>query len=299
MEKIRHIIPISGKDSLATALVQTTYKPELNYEYVFNPTGLELPEVFEWIDKVGNYLGKPIIQVSNPLLPIIKEKYNYFLPSQNARYCTRESKIEPFVDWVGDGACNVYYGIRADENRAGFNNKTSPNITPVYPLQQMGIGLQAVYLIVNNAGLKPPTFFWESVYVEVKRILGFDPKDLLPEWMFDMLFSWRSRANCDRCFNQRYYEWVGLLEHHPNRFWDAEKMENKGTEESEKSFTWSSNKKSLNQINLERIRIKIKRIDQIVKAIRNWQQLNIFEDDAHNEIFDVLQVKSCGLFCGK
>ena len=63
MEKIRHIIPISGKDSLATALTQIAKEPNIDYEFMFNPTGEELPEVFVWIEKVEKYLGKPIIQV--------------------------------------------------------------------------------------------------------------------------------------------------------------------------------------------------------------------------------------------
>lgn len=46
MNDIRHIIPISGKDSLCTAIVQRQAEA-LEYEYLFNPTGSELPEVFQ------------------------------------------------------------------------------------------------------------------------------------------------------------------------------------------------------------------------------------------------------------
>lgn len=292
---MRHIIPISGKDSLATALVQTARQPEFEYEYVFNPTGLELPSVIEWIDKVEAHIGKPIHRVGADLKELI-EANNYFLPSQKSRYCTRQAKIEPFVKWIGKEPCFAYYGIRADENRAGFNNSTSKNIEPKYPLIEMNINLQGVYIIVNNAGLKPPTFFWNSVHEEVVNKLGHDPKDYLEEWMYDMLFSWRSRANCDRCFNQRYYEWVGLSEYHPDLFWDAEEMEHLG---GDGTFTWSSNQKSLQQIYDERDRIKENRINQIIKAIRKWNQLGLFDDEGQKEIFDVLQIKSCGLFCGK
>ncbi len=115
---MRHIIPISGKDSLATALVQLKLQPDLNYEYVFNPTGAELPCVFEWLDKVEKYLGKPIVKVGRDLLELIEDN-NYFLPSRLARYCTRQCKIEPFEQWIGVDECTVYYGIRADENRGG------------------------------------------------------------------------------------------------------------------------------------------------------------------------------------
>ena len=125
---MRYIIPISGKDSLATALVQLKLQPELNYEYVFNPTGAELPCVFEWLDKVSLYLGKPITCVGRNLLELI-EDYNYFLPSRLARYCTRECKIEPFEKWIGVDDCTVYYGIRADENRGGYQNAGARGVT--------------------------------------------------------------------------------------------------------------------------------------------------------------------------
>lgn len=124
---MRHIIPISGKDSLATALIQRQREPLLNYEYVFNPTGMELPEVEEWINSVERYLGAPIARVGADLYEII-EGYNFFLPSRMARYCTRESKIEPFEKWIGKTDAIVYYGIRADENRGGGT------ITPSSPI---------------------------------------------------------------------------------------------------------------------------------------------------------------------
>lgn len=159
---MRHIIPISGKDSLATALIQRAIAPDLEYEYVFNPTGFELPEVIQWIDKVEKYLGKKILKVGADLGEIIKIKHNYFLPSQNSRYCTMQAKIEPFVNWVGKDNVMVYYGIRADEKRQGFNNKSNLNILPIYPLIEHGIGLNNVYNIINKAELKPPAFFGQK-----------------------------------------------------------------------------------------------------------------------------------------
>lgn len=290
---MRHIIPISGKDSLATAIVQITLEPELNYEFVFNPTGAELPDVFEWIIKVENYLGKPIIQVGENLDAII-QGYNYFLPSARSRYCTRQSKIEPFVKWINGEESTVYYGIRADEERAGFDNTTSQNITPKYPLQDLGIGLKQVYQIVNSKGLKPPTFFWRSVYDEVCRLLGYDVREKIPEWLFDMLFAWRSRANCYFCFNQRLYELVGLLEHYPDLFDKAESYEHKG---GEIDYYWKQDY-PMQKIRERSDIIKRKRVLSICKIIVPTMQIELFEEEDNNFI-DVLQIKSCGLFCGK
>lgn len=290
---MRHIIPISGKDSLATAIFQTAKEPDLNYEFVFNDVGWDFPEVLEWIKKVESHLGKKITIIGADLSKIVEDA-GYFLPSGRARYCTRKAKIEPFVKWIGNDECLVYYGIRSDEQRHGFNNSTSMNIKPVYPLAEAGIDLNGVYIINNTVKLKPPTFFWENLHTEVINILGHDPK-YLPEWIYDNLFAWRSRSNCDKCFFQRLYEWVGLLEHHPDRFYEAEKMETMGG--SEKRFNWNSNR-SLIYISENKDQIFRKRVEKVVKIIRVFNQEKLFSDNDEN-YFDVLSIKSCGLFCGK
>lgn len=289
----RHIIPISGKDSLATALFQIAKQPELPYEFMFNPTGAELPEVFEWLDKVEAYLGKPIIRVGRNLEQIIKSEYDGFLPSRQQRYCTRQSKIEPMEEFLGNSPCYIYYGIRADEDREGYNNSTTPNICPKYPLKEAGINLSMVYAIINKAGLKPPTFFWKSIYDEVCNRMGGEAviKSLLSEWQIDVLFSWRTRANCYFCFNQRKYEWVGLYEHHPDLFWEAEAMEHNGSE-----YYWNGKDYPLTKI-IERKEItKENRVQAIIKFLEK-RKMQECEDD--KGFVDILSVTSCGLLCGK
>lgn len=162
---MRHIIPISGKDSLSTALVQIRRNPNLPYEYMFNPTGAELPEVFEWIKKVENYLGKKITFVGENLEEIIEDN-GYFLPSQKARYCTKQSKIEPMEKWIGKDECTIYYGIRSDEKRQGYSN-ASGRITIILPLIEENIDINGVYEIIHYHNLKPPTFFWKEMYDKV------------------------------------------------------------------------------------------------------------------------------------
>lgn len=293
---VRHIILISGKDSLTTAIVQKELHPELDYEYVFNPTGAELPEVFEWMQKVEEYLGKKIVHVGEDLESII-ELNGFFLPNQRSRYCTRLSKIEPFLKWLGSGECTVYYGIRADENRDGFDNSKSKNITPAYPLVENKIGLKEVYTIINSKGLKPPTFFWKSVYDEVCKFYGYDIKPLLSEYEFDVLFAGRSRANCFMCFNQRLYELVWMLETHPDKFDKMEWYESQG---SEKEYTWKRDY-PMRKIRENADKIRRKRVQAIIKYINAKLQVSIeFEEDKEDEdFFDVLAVKSCGLFCAK
>lgn len=291
---IRHIIPISGKDSLATAIVQLQRNPGLPYEFMFNPTGLELPAVFEWLEKVENFLGKPIIQVGDDLESII-EDYGYWLPSAQKRYCTKYAKIKPMERWLGKDRCFIYYGIRADENREGYEN-ASNRLMPIMPLIEEGIDIEGVYSILLTHNLKPPVFFWQSVYDDVARIVGEHLiNTLLKAWQKDMLFAWRSRANCDRCFNQRLYEWIGLLEHYPDRFWSAEKMEHLG---SNGIYHWNR-QLSLQEIYNKRASIKRKRVRKIVKLIRLLSQGVIIFDDNEEGFADMLSNTSCGLFCGK
>lgn len=185
---MRHIIPVSGKDSLCTALVQHQVQPEHDYELMFNPTGSELPEVFEWLKLVEAHFKKPITIVGRNLQELIEE-YNFFLPSGQSRYCTRQSKIEPMEEYIGKDECFVYYGIRADEKRIGYVNNKFPNIQPQYPLVENKIGINEVYSIINSYNLKPPTFFWSSMYDDVVRVLKSDGwRERLTEWQFDMLF---------------------------------------------------------------------------------------------------------------
>lgn len=296
---MRHIIPISGKDSLATALIQLNREPNIDYEFMFNPTGQELPEVIQWINKVESYLGKPIIRVGEDLKEIIEYEMNWFLPSRQARYCTRMTKIEPMEKFIGKGETLVYYGIRADENRIGYNNFRYKNITPIYPLIEEGITLPMVYEINHKAKLKPPVFFWQRLWDSV--VLKCDEqyiKNTFKEWDIDALFAWRSRTNCSMCFNQRLYEWIGLLEHHPEMFWEYE-----GWEHNVSEYFFNGKDNSLKNISDRSDEIFNKRTDSIVKFIEKTRQLKMnFESINTNDgtdFQDMLQITSCGLLCGK
>jgi len=289
---MRHIIPISGKDSLATALVQGSVQPDLDYEYMFNPTGAELPEVFDWLARVEQFLQKPIVRVGRNLEEII-EGYNYFLPSGQSRYCTRKSKIEPMEKFIGKEDAIIYYGIRADEKRIGYVNNKLENIVPQYPLVDNNIGIDGAYSIINSYGLKPPSFFWKSMYDQVCDIMrGEEWRNNFTEWQIDALFCWRTRANCYFCFNQRAYEWAGLYEHHPELFWNSEMYERQVSE-----YFWMGKDKPLKEFVKTIPEVKKKRLRQILSIIQDVRQLDLFNTE--QAIFDKLNHVSCGLFCGK
>jgi len=168
---VKHIIPISGKDSLATAIVQKEYQPDLEYEYIFNQTGMELPEVYQWLDKASQYLKAPIIQTGKNLFDIIREEG--ILPAPKQRFCTRLSKIYP-MESILTGECIVYYGLRYDEQaREGYRTSNKNiQITPSYPLRYLKIGLPSVWTILQQRDLLPPAFIWQEVLEKVQCKMG-------------------------------------------------------------------------------------------------------------------------------
>jgi hypothetical protein len=295
---VRHIIPISGKDSLATAIVQMAREPDLPYEFVYNDTRMELPDTYAWIEKVEQVMGITIIRAGKSLATIIQEQK--ILPSPRARYCTKYAKIYPMRDFIGKDHAMVYFGIRADEDRQGAQE--TKNLTVRYPLKELGINLALVYRLVEGKGLMPPAFFWKRLHDAVVAALGTDACLIseLPRWIFDRTFAWRSRPNCFMCFYQRLYEWLGLLEHYPDLFAEAETIEaTTGFSENTKShaFLWLGPDKPLSHIRVHAERIFQSRVDAIAKLIRQKLQAPLFTDS----LFDSLEAAqtSCGLYCGK
>ena len=60
--KTRHILSLSGgKDSTALAIYMRDRVRDM--EYVFCDTKKELPETYEYLDRVEAYLGKPIVRL--------------------------------------------------------------------------------------------------------------------------------------------------------------------------------------------------------------------------------------------
>lgn len=206
---IRHILSLSGgKDSTALAIYMRDRMPGL--EYIFSDTGEELPETYEYLDKLEVYLGAPIVRL-NPDRPFSHylKIYNGVLPDARTRWCTRKLKIEPFERYVGDDAVYSYIGIRADEpHRKGYIS-TKPNITARYPFIEDGIIKQDVFRILDESGLGLPRYY-----------------------------EWRSRSGCYFCFFQQRIEWVGLLNNHPDLYEKASRFE-KESPDTEERYTWT------------------------------------------------------------
>jgi 3'-phosphoadenosine 5'-phosphosulfate sulfotransferase (PAPS reductase)/FAD synthetase len=195
---VRHICGISGgKDSSALAVYMRDRVPQM--EYFFCDTGAELPETYEYLDKLETALAKPIMRLNaRKGFDHWFEVYRGALPSPQMRWCTKKMKIEPLEEWVADDVAVSYVAIRADETgRKGYVS-TKPNITAVFPFIENGIDHDDVLRILQNAGIG------------------------LPEY-----YTWRTRSGCYFCFYQRKAEWVGLADKHPELWERAAAIEQK------------------------------------------------------------------------
>jgi 3'-phosphoadenosine 5'-phosphosulfate sulfotransferase (PAPS reductase)/FAD synthetase len=201
----RHIVNLSGgKDSTALAIFMRGKLPRL--EYVFCDTHKELPETYEYLDRLEAYLGQKIERLNAQRgFDHWLDMYGGMLPSARVRWCTRKLKIEPFENYVGTETVWSYVGIRADEQRSGYVS-TKPNIQPVFPFKEFGLTIADVERLLEQSGLGLPTYY-----------------------------EWRQRSGCYFCFFQRTGEWVGLKERHPELFELAKAYEN---ERGGEQFTW-------------------------------------------------------------
>ncbi|MFE2049307.1 phosphoadenosine phosphosulfate reductase family protein [Streptomyces sp. NPDC059459] len=212
-EKVRHVLGISGgKDSSALAIYMRDRVPEM--EYFFCDTGAELPETYEYLNRLEAALGKPIERLNADRdFDHWMEVYQGTLPSPQMRWCTKNLKIKPLEEWVGDDKVISYVAIRADENRLGYVS-TKPNIEAVFPFREDGIDKDGVMRILDEAGIGLPGYY-----------------------------EWRTRSGCYFCFFQRKHEWVGLKERHPDLYDKAveyeEKVRYRHTAMKGRNYTWS------------------------------------------------------------
>lgn len=142
MTKVRHVLGISGgKDSAALAIYVKSKYPTIDLEFYSCDTGKELDETYQLIQNLEVYLGIKIklLQGANnssedPFDHFLK-MYGGFLPSSNARWCTKKLKLEPFEAYVGTDPVVSYVGIRGDEEREGYIS-TKKNIQSIFPFRK-------------------------------------------------------------------------------------------------------------------------------------------------------------------
>ena len=275
--KERHVLGLSGgRDSAALAIFMGQNYPQLEIDYFFTDTGKELPEVYEYLVKLEGFLGKPILRLNPDRdFDFWLEQYNDFLPSPQARWCTRQLKLRPFEQWIrplldeGDTVYS-YVAIRADEEyREGYASKHD-NLIVRLPLKEAGIDKAGVLELLEGTGLGLPQYY-----------------------------EWRTRSGCTFCFFQQKIEWVRLMERHPDFFEEAKSYEKNAIDHGS-PFTWSEGE-SLDELarpgRVEQIREEhMKRLERM----RVKLQVNPLRPDAEPIDIDDLygQAKVC-LACHK
>jgi 3'-phosphoadenosine 5'-phosphosulfate sulfotransferase (PAPS reductase)/FAD synthetase len=244
---VRHVLGLSGgKDSAALAVLMHKRVPDV--EYFFCDTGKELPETYEFLDKLKARLGITITHLAAERgFDHWLEEKSGVLPSPRMRWCTDYLKIRPLEKWIGDDPTISYIGIRADERREGYVS-TRPNIIPRFPFKEEGLVKADILRILDEAGIGLPDYY-----------------------------RWRTRSGCFFCFFQRKYEWVRLHDEHPDLFWTAVAYEEE--HEDGRAYTWSQG---------ETLRELIARRDEIIAQHEQTakRQLNVLKPN--RPLVDVL-----------
>ncbi len=277
----RHICGISGgKDSSALAVYLRDTVPEM--EYFFCDTGAELPETYEYLTRLQVILGKQITRLN------ATRGFNHWfevfrgtLPSPQMRWCTKNMKIKPIEEWIGDAPAISYVAIRADEsNRKGYIS-TKSNIQSRFPFIEDGVDRDGVMRLLEDAGIGLPKYY-----------------------------EWRTRSGCYFCFYQRKAEWIGLAEHHPELFERAVAIEQKVLQDAGvagdadfrdramrgRQYTWSGGE-TLTELRSRKGEILTRHGDAMRAAAKKRQHLPLVEvlGDALDDEDDTAPCAVCAL----
>ena len=238
MTKTRHIMGLSGgKDSTALAvfLNQHPNYAGLDIEYFFCDTHKELPETYDYLDRIEARLGIKIERLESERgFDHWLDVYGGALPSPQMRWCTKQMKIMPLEKFIGSDEAVSYIGIRADENRDGYISKKS-NIKAVFPFREHSLVKADIFRLLEESGIGVPDYY-----------------------------KWRSRSGCFFCFFQRKYEWIMLAQEHPSLF--AKAVEYETSHSDGRSYTWTEG---------ETLTELLQRKDQIIQKHQQKMQENI------------------------
>jgi hypothetical protein len=275
----RHILGLSGgRDSAALAVFMRQHFPDLPLEYFFTDTGKELPEVYEFLDRLEGFLGRPIRRLNPDRdFDFWLTEYGNFLPSPRTRWCTRQLKLRPLEHWLrSDLDANVvvhsYVAIRADELHRDGYQATHRNMRVHLPLREAGIDRAGVIGILNDAAVGEPAYY-----------------------------GWRSRSGCTFCFFQQKIEWVRLAEHHPDRFAEAVDYEKTALEDGS-PFTWSQGE-SLTELirpaRVAQIKADFEKRRERLRRNRKVNPLSALGGETVDDVYGIDEAASGCIICHK
>jgi len=178
-----------GKDSCAMALLLEEKEPNPDRRFLYTPTGNELPEMQEHIERMRKLLGAHRLIQRKPigLVELIDEQE--CLPNYRMRFCTRIIKIEPCIEYLRHfHNPTLCVGLRADEPlREGLYDEYVQNR---YPLREYGFSVKDVYDYLKHWGVEVP-----------------------------------ERTDCAFCYYQRLIDWQRLWQRYPALYNEAVGLE--------------------------------------------------------------------------
>lgn len=220
---MRHIVPLSGRDSVALAWFLRKLYPDRQYLYPGTPIiDREPPELIPWLQEAARRCGGEYQIINNKGFDEYLTEKGGFLPSPWARWCTTKLKIVPMERWLKslDEECTIYLGLRADEDRNG-NTGELKGLTYAYPFVDHDINVRGVLGLVAElfgASKLPASLTDLELTAYLVRV------GVLPPF-----YSWMSHANCYGCIFWRIDQWKSLYFRDPDRYWKYASQETVGS----------------------------------------------------------------------
>lgn len=203
----RRVVSLSGgKNSSALALWLALEKaPEIPWEFVFADTGVEFPEVYDYLGRLEKTLGKPIVHIKNKWCDFFNWLLSNggFLPAPWGQACTADLKVRAIKKHFGKERVVTYIGITADEGHRSHQDKRAAkgaNFIRAYPFVVGGVDDDDCWRIMERHGL------------------GDHP-----------LYKIKGRSGCWTCFYQAAWTWWYVWKNYAEQylrmeFWEKYNM---------------------------------------------------------------------------
>ena len=235
----------------------------LDAKGIWSDTGSEHKKMYERIEKVESQIKK-----IHPNFEIIKVKANTshkgmeydnleklaiaykFMPSGQARYCTRIFKIEPIDRYLSEqGECELMIGLNADEENSRDGNwGLQDNVKYSYPLVEDGLTRDDCEAILKEHGLHPN----------------------MPVYM--------SRGGCRMCFFKSEKEYRAMFHLSKDEFLEVMAFEEAIQDKRKKFYSIMGNGKSLRQLMNDEIHQKLSfpEITELFKSLKKETSCGAF-----------------------
>lgn len=230
---------------------------------IWSDTGAEHRKMYDRIEKVENEIKKihPDFKIIKVKASTTHKQIHYdnleklaiaykFMPSGQARYCTRIFKIEPIDNYLKEiGECELMIGLNADEyNSREGNWGLNENVNYLYPLVDDGYTRDDCEEILNEHGLHPN----------------------MPVYM--------ARGGCRMCFFKSEKEYRAMYHLDRQEFMEVMAFEEEIQDKRKKFYSIMGNGKSLRQLMLQeqKERFQFPEMQELYKSLKKETSCGAF-----------------------